>query len=59
MPSALPIEKQIIWTVFWRDGETRDRIVGEKNMASSSGWAIRSAMLRLRIGEWVERWERV
>ena len=47
-PSASPVDRQRIlrWLPNW--GLVRERRVGEKNMASSSGWAMRRIMRLLR-----------
>lgn len=40
----IPLERQMTWTVLFNSGFVSARSVGEKNMASSSGCAIRSAI---------------
>lgn len=40
-----PLERQMTWTVLFNSGFVSASSVGEKNMASSSGCAIRSAIL--------------
>ncbi|KAJ6261940.1 hypothetical protein Dda_2739 [Drechslerella dactyloides] len=57
MPSALPIEKQIMCSLLFADGCVSACSVGAKNMASSSGWAMRRAIERLRITSCEENWQ--
>lgn len=40
----IPLERQMTWTVLFSSGFVSARRVGAKNMASSSGCAIRSAI---------------